>query len=256
MRSSVIVLVLSLAWVGSVRGQSLRDVMRGASDYKGNRQYQAAYQKGRAEADQQLKDQCATIYTLGFGVWPAAGLDRGTGLPCSLLGCMMSDEILGRVDGHNDRIRESIKEHGYPKYSYKPWEKELFGLKAYTESRRKLVRPETLKVDGPAWKSPDGSCTVRVVVKDAKGPNGEVTKDTWLETRARGRPPQDVYLLAEGNDTFELVPGPDGSGLAVLAWKGYRGRYFEAIDLKRGRGLRIEPDVLSDDKPGDRPGGR
>ncbi len=135
MRSSVIV-VLSLAWTGGVRGQDMRDRMRVADDEKGTWPYKDAYRKGRAEADQQLKDQCATIDTLGFGAWPAERLDRGTGLPCYLLGCMMSDEILGRIGGHNDRIREYLKQQGYPKCSYKPWEKELFGLKAYTESRR------------------------------------------------------------------------------------------------------------------------
>ncbi len=122
------------------------------------------------------------------------------------------------------------------------------------------MRPETLTVDGPAWKSPDGSGTVRVVVKGVKGPAGEVTKLTWLEICAQGRPPEAAFLLTGGDDTFELFPGPEGSGLAVLAWKGSRGRDFEAMDLKKGRGVRIEQDlpqaVLSDDKPADRPGGR
>ncbi len=243
MRSSVIVLVLSLAWVGDVRAQSMRDRMRGVEDYSKNRQYQEAYQKGRAEADQQLKDQCATIYAIGGGFGPVEGLDRGTGLRYQWFGCGVSGEILGRIDGHNDRIREFIKENGYPKYSYKPWEKVLFGLKAYTESRRKAVTPATLTVNGPAWKSPGGSCTVRVVVREGKGPNGEVTKLIWLELRAQGRPPEDLYLPAKLDATFELFPGPEGSGLGVLVWKDSRGRYFQAIDLKRGRVVRAEQDV-------------
>lgn len=255
MRRSVIVLVLSLAWVGIVRGQSIDDLMRGPRDYKGTWQYKNAYQKGRAEADQQLRDQCATIYVMGSGMGPVDSLDRETGLRYYRLGCMISDDILGRIDGHNDRIREFIKKSGYPNYSYKPWEKVLFGLKAYTESRRKAVRPATLAVDGPAWKSPDGSCTVRVVKKGA-----EVTKLAWVEIRVEGRPPEESYVLAEGTDTFELFPGPEGSGLAVLAWKTSQCGYFEALDLKKGTSLRAEQDLPRamhpDDKPGDRPGAR
>ena len=137
-------------------------------------EYQAAYKQGREEADRELRDQAATIYTWGLGDL-FENLDRETGLPYYGFGCKGDDKLEGRVDGHNDRITEHIKANGLPKESFKPWEKELFGLQDYFESRRKHEKPEILAADGTALKSPDGTCTLKPVVKQETN-EGRVVK--------------------------------------------------------------------------------
>ena len=136
MRKLWITLGLLTACPGIVRGQDLLDSLKKSDEYK------AAYKQGQTEADRELADQVATIYTYGLGDL-FENLDRETGLPYDGFGCVVDDKILGRTDGHNDRIMESIKANGLPKGSFKRWEKELFGLEDYVESRRNATNPRS-----------------------------------------------------------------------------------------------------------------
>lgn len=253
MRSSVIVLALLAACPGIVRGQDPFESMRKGKEYR------AGYREGQAEADREFRDQRPTLYTAGLRESWFDNLDRETGLPYCNFGCVVDDRLMGRVEGHNDQIRESIKAHGLPKGSFKPWEKELFGLRAYVESRRKREKPESLTIDGPARKSPDGSCTVRIVLREDERPDGKITKSPWLEIRGEGRKPE-VVILAGAGDTFKLFWGPKESGFAVLAWRHSETDLFEAVDLQRGGSLRVEqvspPAGISDNGPRNQPGGR
>ncbi len=255
MRSSAIVLaLLLLACPGIVRGQDPLESMRKTKEYR------AAYKEGRAEADRELRDQRPTLYTAGLRESFFNNLDRETGLPYSGFGCVIDNEEMGTIEGHNDRIRESIKAHGIPKGSFKPWEKELFGLRAYVESRRKHEKPESLTIDGPARKAPDGSCTVRIGTKQGDTLGGGIMKYHRLEIRAEGLQPEGVAVFAPAGDTFELFWGPKGSHFAVLVRTHSGTELLEAVDLRRGGSLRTEPDSIrawsSGGSPSKRPGGR
>jgi hypothetical protein len=127
--------------------------------------YRAAYKQGRAEADREIQDQVATIYTSGLRENLFDNLDKETGLPYCGFGCVVDYEILGRIDGHNDRITEYIKANGLPRGSFKPWEKELAGLQEYCNSRRKHEQAEILMAGGPTLNSPDGNYTLKPVAK-------------------------------------------------------------------------------------------
>ena len=232
MRALWIVFGLTMACPGMVQGQDPLGAIRKSDEY------QAAYKQGRAEADRELNDQSATIYTYGLGDL-CENLDRETGLPYNGFGCVVDDKILGRTDGHNDRIMESIKANGLPKNSFKPWERELFGLKGYVESRRKHDKPETLTADGPALKSPDASYTIKPIVKQIER-DGKVVKTLAIELSGNGRKPEEIWLFARADEKTELFWGPKESGFVVVAIRDSRYDQFEVLDLRRGRMLRME----------------
>ena len=220
--------------VGTVRGQDPANWVWARDSVE----YRAAYTQGRAEADRELKNEAATIYSYGLMNF-CQNLDRETGLPYCGLGCKIDDEILGRVYGHNDRIREYIKDHGVPKNSFKQWEKGLFGLEDYFKSRRKHEKAETPRADGPALKSPDGTCTIKLVAKSYTS-DGKAVKRLSLELSSDGRKPKEVSLLADADAKTELFWGPKGSGWAVVAVEGARHDWFMAIDLRRASRLPCE----------------
>jgi hypothetical protein len=237
--------------LGTIRGQEPAGAARKSDEYR------VAYEQGRAEADRELNNQSATIYTYGHGDL-FENLDRETGLPYSGFGCVVDDKILGRVDGHNDRIMEHIKAHGLPKGSFKPWEKELFGLKDYFESRRKRDKPEVVTADSPALRSPDGSCTIRPVVKRGEN-DGKVVKTLAIELSGNGRKPEEIWLLAHADEKVELFWGPEGSRFVVIAISKPRHTIFDLLDLRRPRRLRTEFVSRSEPReaqPKDRPGPR
>ena len=63
--------------------------------------------QGRMEADQQAKAGNLSIYTFGFVSSP--GVDPETHLPTDQVGgCPMTAFDLGRVMGHNERIRQIV----------------------------------------------------------------------------------------------------------------------------------------------------
>lgn len=247
MRLWWIVLSLLTACPGMVRGQDPLAALRNTEEYR------AAYKEGRAEADRQLKDQSPTIDGAGLAESLFENLDRETGLPYRNFGCVVDARIEGRIDGHNDRINESIKANGLPKGSFKPWEKELFGLQEYVASRRKQEQPEILKAGGPARKSPDGPCTIRPVVEETEW-RDKVLKWLAIEVDGDGRPPRRINLIVRADETVELFWGPKGSGFAVVSTRLGNDNGFVALDLRRGGLLRAEfPAPSEPSRP--RPGG-
>ncbi len=89
-------------------------------------EYRRGYEAGAAQAEQEFANDAATIYVYGL-LSSGEKLDRETGLlETEIAGCIVSDFILGRTDGHNERILELIHQNGYPSYSRKKWENELF----------------------------------------------------------------------------------------------------------------------------------
>lgn len=217
------------------------------TEMKKTKEYQVGYREGRAEADRELEQGRATLYIYGHRL-SFDNLDRETGLPYNAIaGCVIDSGLVGRADGHDDRIKESIAAHGLPANSFKRWEKELCDLKGYVALRLEAGPAISLKVDGPPTKSPDGKHSVRA---------GKVTEKSVVD----GKPHEYIVLIVDDGRVsdrpvtligFEGEPrllwGPEGSGFAVVLYKELGGEQAEAIDLHRGWWLRMER--LSPDKP-------
>jgi hypothetical protein len=196
--------------------------------------------KGRAEAEAELESGEATIWTYGLNMSPfIERLDRETGLYYSSFGCVADAELVARVRGHNARVAEYVCDHGPPKNSLKPWEKELFGLKEYFESRCRTGAPTRLTVGGPAAVSPDTGYAVKLVKRPDKTLEGKPTESTWIVVGD-----QDIESKRTGlwMKDAELVWGPKGSWFAVLrgARRTHGGQDYMALDLRRVRTIRLE----------------
>ncbi len=213
---------------------------------KSSKDFQDAQRKGREEAERELERGRASLYVYGLRR-DGSNLDRETGLPYeAIAACVVDNAILGRADGHNSRIKEHIAAHGLPANSFKRWEKDLFDLKSYTETRLKTEAAILLKVDGPAVKSPDGKHSARVAKVTENWLDGKPYEHVVLivdEGRASPRPVSLVALKGEPR----LLWGPDGSGFAVVLYKSLGQGVAEAIDLHRGWWPRSE--TLFRDEP-------
>jgi hypothetical protein len=202
--------------------------------------YQEGYKAGCAEANDQIRSMTATIYSYGTpdGL---EFLDQDTGLPYQrIAGCVVDRFSEGRAAGHNDRIGEYIKKHGYPDYSLKRWEKELFGLKDYYQARSKTEPSHRLTFGGPAMKSPDGKYTIRPVKSQSKRDDGSFRDELKIVVGSGGimRPALNLWSDAEKS---ELIWGPKGSGFAIISIDSNEYSYkYMALDLRRGEWLREE----------------
>lgn len=101
----------------------------------GSPEYRRGYDEGVSQAEDEFANHKATIYVQGTD---AIGekLDEDTGLNSTwIAGCFQSDFILGRAEGHNERLEELIDLHGIPSYSRKKWEDVLFALSNYFSAR-------------------------------------------------------------------------------------------------------------------------
>lgn len=201
--------------------------------------YQAAYQMGRTQADKELAAGRATIYRYGDGS-RSIGLDRKTGLPYrSIADCEVDDQILGRAVGHNERIAESIKEHGLPANSFKRWEKEIFDLRNYYELRVSTEKPQRLIPGGPAVRSPDGRCTIRPVKIRLEKDEGRFEEVLGLAIGVDGLQHEPFWVFRDKGET-DFLWGPKGSGFAVIRCRGKAELRYLALDPKRRLWLREE----------------
>jgi hypothetical protein len=207
------------------------------AEFRKTPQYRAAYLQGRAEAEAQLKAGKATLYTSGAGMM-AEYLDFETGLHRQYIGgCMPDATIVGRMDGHNQRIEESIKTRGLPANSFKRWEEELSDLPGYFALRSCSEPPRRLFPGGAALRSPDGAFTVRAVDWPIAMADGSRGGGLGIVVGRPGfeRPPAHVY--GDGGCS-ELVWGPEGSGFAVIRCRRPDRDGYIALDLRTGWWLR------------------
>jgi hypothetical protein len=201
--------------------------------------YAVAVANGRAEAARELRRGEASIWTYGLNMKLFyESIDRETGLYFSSFGCVIDDEIEGRVEGHNAKIAEHIRAHGPPKNSFKRWEKELFALKDYFEERCLTEKPIRLTAGGRAVSSPDGEYLVRLVKRPDRM-NGRPIESVWIvvgekdiESRRTSLWPKDA----------EMIWGPKGSWFAIIRGKSRTGDGLDymALDLKQVRTIRRE----------------
>jgi hypothetical protein len=202
-------------------------------------EYRSAYQQGRDEADKEVSNGVATLYSFGLRL-SLDFVDRETGLPIdAIAGCVVDDSILGRALGHNERIREHIKAHGLPANSFKPWEKQLFGLKEYVGVQEK-VKPIELVLGGPTVKSPDGKYAIRPVHGHLPNRDGRTRDCLAIIISVDGVSLKELLMIHP--DKVSLVWGPPASRFAVVYVRDPEYEEYAAIDLQRGRFLREEFD--------------
>jgi hypothetical protein len=201
------------------------------------KEFAAGVARGRTEADEEIKLNKARLLNYGMFI-PLDQIDRETGLYHSGFGCVIDDEIVGRVEGYNARVREHIRDNGALKNSFKPWEKELFGLKTYFEDRTRTEKPTRL-IDGAAVSSPDGKYSVRLISRPGVNRFGEPFKNISLVISDKNGSSEDPFFPLK--DPELLWPTGD-AWFAVL--KGKREHddaiAYTAIDLRGKREIRSE----------------
>lgn len=229
----VIWVALSAAAAGQESGQRI--------DQRNAKTHAAGVARGRAEAETELRSGEASIWSYGQ-LLPGRffeSVDRETGLYFSEFGCVVDDELIGRVEGHNARISEYVRAHGPPKNSFKPWEKELFGLKQYFESRCRTEKPTRLTVGDLAIVSPDGEYAVKLVKRPDRTLDGLPTESTWIVVGEQDIESKRTSLWMKD---AELFWGPKGTWFAVLRGSSRMGNHrdYMALDLRRVRTIRVE----------------
>jgi hypothetical protein len=203
--------------------------------------YRAAYEAGRKEADAELAAGQATIYRYGW-VRITEEMDRETGLPFrTIAGCVVDDEIIGRHDGHNARITESVKARGLPRNSFKSWEKELYHLRDTFEARAKSESPHRLTLGGPAFRASDGAYSIRPVKVASRRDDGRTVDDLAVVVGVNGVEHEPLRVFWDEGET-DFLWGPEGAGFAIIRSKGEGEPMYLAVDLKRGRWLRESRD--------------
>jgi hypothetical protein len=201
--------------------------------------YIRGYATGAAEAEKDLKGGAAAFCIYGTRESPEF-LDRETGLPRQVIaGCVVSNTIIGRAAGYNDRVKKFIKESGLPSNSFKRWEKVLFDLEGHYGKRAENVKPHHLTLGGEATHSTDGKFALSLAKKEVKERDGSRTDYmSFVITRDNGdSKPLGLIYRARRIDAFW---GPAGSGFAVVRTESERRTEFRAIDLSRGQFLRVE----------------
>ena len=233
---SVLVGLLSATalWMIAGRSRLLAD------DRPTSNAYKEAFASGRAEADKEIAAGAPTIFQYGL-VTALSSLDKETGVPYKpIAGCLVSDEILGRAAGHNERILELLKQRGKLPGSFKPWMDKLANLKEFFEAQAKAEPPLTLTPGGPPVTAPDGKTTLRLLTETIPTQDGKGLTSLSIEVRPGGAPVgHGPTMFGPGTETkVSLVFGPKDSGFAVF--RGSPSENLFAIDLRRGALLWVQ----------------
>jgi hypothetical protein len=179
--------------------------------------YKAAYRKARDEADASLKDGRARLFS--YGMLGISDLEPETGLAeVSLAGCVVGEDVLGRAEGNNARVRAWIKEHGPTPNSLVRWKEELSDLPAFFAAKEKIGATVQLRISGPTLASPDGRYTLRQVAAHVKkAPPPAVRTVTTLGLEVSERAVVRAVLKDDwGVGLTDLAWGPPGAPFAVV----------------------------------------
>jgi len=207
-----------------------------AKDWKCYPQFDSGFVQGVAEADLEILEKRATIYSSGLG-GGFHRIDWNTGLlNVSIAGCIVTPFTSGRQTGHNKRILEYIESNDIPDYSYKHWEELLHDLPRYYHMQMEEETPCPLPVNGPENESLDGLYQLRLI----RSKWVEIVRNCIMiieDNRARR-----VCSPDFSNKNVEFVWAPEGSNMAILRWAnslGFDGDNtadctYAAVDLRRG----------------------
>jgi hypothetical protein len=205
----------------------------GLSEIRAAPGYKAAYRKARDEADASLKDGRARL--LSYGMLGMSDLDPETGLAVvPIAGCVVGEDVLGRTEGNNDRVRTWVKEHGPPANSLVRWKDELSDLPAFFAAKTKVGATVPLRIGGPNLTSPDGRFTLRQVavrVNKAPTPFDRTVTTIGLEVSERGTI-REVMTDDWGDGLTDLVWGPPGAPFAVVKSRGHDGPDYQLLHLR------------------------
>ena len=188
-----------------------------------------AQSEGRAEADREWAGGVPTVYTYGLRDGTTR-VDADFGLPYNAVGgCVVADDFLARVDGHNARIAELVGMHGLPACSWKLREPGVLAIARMWKERVVAGEsPRTLAAAGIVVGRGHGSRVVGLGEyqegRDGKlWPLRTLTIDA-VECYSSGIP-------AEGD--IEALGGEKTADVIYLRWtvKGSEA-VFRAMDLK------------------------
>jgi hypothetical protein len=219
--------------IPAVKIRVLPDGDDGFSEVRAAPGYKAAYRKGRDEADASLKDGRARLFS--YGMLGMSDLDPETGLAeVSLAGCVVGEDVLGRAEGNNVRVRAWIKEHGPTSNSLVRWKGDLSDLPAFFAAKAKIAATVQLQIGGPTLTSPDDRYTLRQVATHVKkGPPPAVRTVTTLglEVSERGVV-REVLKDDWGDGLTDLAWGPPGAPFAVVKTRGAGSPGFQVLHLR------------------------
>lgn len=197
-------------------------------------QFRKGYEQGRREADAQIASGVVTIYAYGLRM-PLSNFDPDTGLPFqAIAGCVVDDQILGRAQGHNERVLQYVKSGKTPMNSHKDWTDDLNDLLRTYTSQSQLQKPVRLTAGGPPFVSPDGRFKVQFVCSecDQQKPVAPMHLEAKLMIAAPGSKSPRSYTCFHGKNPMDFVFGPRGSGFGVIRTETpERVVDFQAVDL-------------------------
>jgi hypothetical protein len=196
--------------------------------------FRRGYELGRREADAQISSGAVTIYSYGL-VMSLSNFDPETGLPFQpIAGCVVDDRILGRAQGHNERVLQYVKSGKTPTNSHKDWTDDLNQLLRTYTSQTRLQKPVRLTAGGPPFVSPDGRFKIQFVCSecDQKKPLAPMHLEARLMILAPGAKSPKGYACVHGKNPMDFVFGPRGSGFGVIRTETpERVVDFQAVDL-------------------------
>jgi hypothetical protein len=195
--------------------------------------YKAAYGKARDEANSSLDDGRSRL--LSYGMLGISDLDPETGLGVMpIAGCVVSQEVLGRVEGNNHRVRAWVKEHGPAPNALIRWKDELSDLPVFFAGREKAGATIPLQIGGPPLASPDGRFSLRQVathVRRGTPPDLRTVTTIGLEVSERGAV-RAVLTDELGDGLTDLAWGPPGAPFAVVKNREDGGPAFQILHLR------------------------
>jgi hypothetical protein len=219
--------------VPDVKFEVLPEGDDGFAETRASPGYKAAYRKACDEADASLKDGRARLFS--YGMLGMSDLDPETGLAeVPIAGCVVGENVLGRTEGNNDRVRAWIKEHGPPANSLVRWKDELSDMPAFFATKAKVGATVQLRIGGPTLTSPDGRYTLRQVaaqVKKGSPPHVRIVTTVGLEVSERGVV-RKVMTDDWGDGLTELAWGPPGAPFAVVKTRDEGSLEFQVLHLR------------------------
>ena len=216
-------------------------------------QYSLGYAVGNAEARAELAQKRATIYVYGYRD-PTEHFDPNTGLHTkAIAGCVVTDWVRGRRQGHNGTIEAYVRRNGSLAYSRLRWSGQIMGIAAHFNAQSLSTTPTTLALSGAAARSPDGRFTLAIPATGfAPGafprltigvPSGAASLTMPCMIAFTTTPQLDILWGAPGSDiVFVRFSGATGFSRFHYPAPGtaLANTFYAVLDLRDGTWLRCE----------------
>ena len=143
-----------------------------------------------------------------------------------------------RVQSHNETIKKYIKDNGIPKNSFKPWEKQLFNLRAFYEAQSQINQAIHLDLGGAEVVSPEGKYGLKLEMRTMK--TQPATNQICLTSINSNK--EEASMIVN-QPQINLVWGPPGSWFMVFERRRLQNgatKDYVAYDLRNQRVIRYE----------------